>query len=149
MVTMMTAMIAIAADGHDDDGDDRDRLLQRSNTLCHAGARTGRTCFLATRRDDLNGEQKQQREDDAGDHARQKQPSDRLFGEKAVDHQAGAWRKDKAHRAAGGDRTGRQRVVILEALHFRQRDAAHGDGRGRGRPAERGKERAGNDGRGS
>ena len=51
----------------------------------------------------------------------------------------------KPMRAARGHRAGRERVVVLEALHLGQRDAPHGDRGGGGRAAQRGEERAGDD----
>ena len=113
------------------------------NALRRSGARAGRACLLAPRGHDLDRCQEQQRQDDPRNDAGEKKPPDRLLGEQAVDDEAGARRKDEAQCPARCDRPGGEAVVIVEAAHFRERHASHGDRRGGRRAAQRREARAG------
>ena len=90
-------------------------------------------------------EHEQRRHDQARDHAGDEQLRHRGLGEGAVDDHREARRDQDAERAAGRERAGRERAMVVAAGQLRQRDAADRGRGGDARAAHRGEDRAARD----
>ena len=83
--------------------------------------------------------------DDARNHTGGEQFADIGLGQDAVDHQQHAGRDQDAEGAAGGDRAGRQPVVVAVTAHRRHGDLRHGRRGGEAGAADRAEAAAGDD----
>ena len=136
------------ANGHQDHRDQRQRAHRGTKFFGHGGDRTSGAFLWLKERDADDHQNKERRQQQTRDNARNEQLADAFFRQDCIKHKARRRRDQDPQRTTCGHRASCQTVRIVETLHFWQRHLADGHSRRNGRPADRRKGCAAHDGRG-